>query len=44
MLETTAAGATLAAVGDLIGLDEVQTRTATLEDVYLELTGSETRS
>ncbi|MEH0927248.1 ABC transporter ATP-binding protein [Micromonospora sp. CPCC 205558] len=44
VLETTAAGATLAAVGDLIGLDEVQTRTATLEDVYLELTGSETRS
>ncbi|WP_326550958.1 ABC transporter ATP-binding protein [Micromonospora sp. NBC_01813] len=42
VLETTTAGATLAAVGELIGLDEVQTRTATLEDVYLELTGSET--
>ncbi|MEV6373642.1 ABC transporter ATP-binding protein [Micromonospora musae] len=44
VLETTAAGATLAAVGDLIGLDEVQTRTATLEDVYLELTGTEAHS
>ncbi|RIV40363.1 ABC transporter ATP-binding protein [Micromonospora radicis] len=44
VLETSTAGPTLAAVGDLVGLDEVQTRTATLEDVYLELTGSEPHS
>ncbi|GAA1365842.1 ABC transporter ATP-binding protein [Catellatospora chokoriensis] len=31
----------LSAVAEVAGLDGVQTRTATLEDVYLELTGSE---
>jgi ABC-2 type transport system ATP-binding protein len=40
VLETTAAGRTLAAVGAVAGLDGVQTRTATLEDVYLELIGA----
>ncbi|MFD7236538.1 ABC transporter ATP-binding protein [Streptomyces syringium] len=41
VLETRAAGPVLAAVGEVAGLDGVRTRTATLEDVYLELTGSE---
>ncbi|GGR37740.1 ABC transporter ATP-binding protein [Streptomyces netropsis] len=41
VIETRAAGPVLAAVGEVAGLDGVRTRTATLEDVYLELTGSE---
>ncbi|SPE61804.1 Fluoroquinolones export ATP-binding proteinc/MT2762 [Streptomyces netropsis] len=41
VIETRAAGPVLAAVGEAAGLDGVRTRTATLEDVYLELTGSE---
>lgn len=39
VLETTAPGKVLKAVDALTGLDGVMTRTATLEDVYLELTG-----
>ncbi|MBD0708867.1 MULTISPECIES: ABC transporter ATP-binding protein [unclassified Streptomyces] len=38
VLETHAAGRVLAAVDRLAGLDGVQTRTASLEDVYLDLT------
>ncbi|MEV7416678.1 ABC transporter ATP-binding protein [Streptomyces sp. NPDC089919] len=38
VLETRATGRVLAAVDALTGLDGVQTRTASLEDVYLELT------
>ncbi|MGW7428345.1 ABC transporter ATP-binding protein [Streptomyces sp. NPDC054861] len=38
VLETRTAGRVLAAVDRLAGLDGVQTRTATLEDVYLDLT------
>ncbi|MFG2616761.1 ABC transporter ATP-binding protein [Streptomyces sp. NPDC048507] len=39
VLETSAPGRVLQAVDALTGLDGVMTRTATLEDVYLELTG-----
>ncbi|MEV6670854.1 ABC transporter ATP-binding protein [Streptomyces sp. NPDC051162] len=39
VIETRAAGPLLAALGDAVGLDGIRTRTATLEDVYLELTG-----
>ncbi|UQX04381.1 ABC transporter ATP-binding protein [Streptomyces sp. RerS4] len=39
VLETSAPGRVLQAVDALVGLDGVMTRTATLEDVYLELTG-----
>ncbi|MFF2850667.1 ABC transporter ATP-binding protein [Streptomyces sp. NPDC058001] len=42
VLETTVSGKVLQAVDALTGLDGVQTRTATLEDVYLELTGATT--
>lgn len=38
VLETHAAGRVLAAVDRITGLDGVQTRTASLEDVYLDLT------
>ncbi|WP_406065184.1 ABC transporter ATP-binding protein [Streptomyces sp. NBC_01077] len=38
VLETHAAGRVLSAVDKLVGLDGVQTRTASLEDVYLDLT------
>ncbi|MEU7118874.1 ABC transporter ATP-binding protein [Streptomyces zaomyceticus] len=38
VLETHAAGRVLAAVDRIAGLDGVQTRTASLEDVYLDLT------
>jgi len=31
----------LVAVGEAVGFGAVRTRTATLEDAYLELTGSE---
>ncbi|WP_079125360.1 ABC transporter ATP-binding protein [Streptomyces lushanensis] len=40
VLETAVSGKVLQAVDALTGLDGVQTRTATLEDVYLELTGT----
>ncbi|MFJ2675627.1 ATP-binding cassette domain-containing protein [Streptomyces sp. NPDC087525] len=40
VLETAESGKVLQAVDALGGLDGVQTRTATLEDVYLELTGT----
>lgn len=40
VLETQVSGQVLTAVDRLTGLADVQTRTATLEDVYLELTGS----
>lgn len=43
VIETRSAGRVLIAVGEIAGLDAVQTRTATLEDAYLELTGSEHR-
>ncbi|MFF5705103.1 ABC transporter ATP-binding protein [Streptomyces sp. NPDC012794] len=39
VLETSVPGKVLQAVDALTGLDGVMTRTATLEDVYLELTG-----
>ncbi|MGH3311968.1 MAG: ATP-binding cassette domain-containing protein [Streptomyces sp.] len=42
VLETRVSGQVLTAVDKLGGLTGVQTRTATLEDVYLELTGSRT--
>ncbi|MEV7090996.1 ABC transporter ATP-binding protein [Streptomyces sp. NPDC093085] len=40
VLETAASGKVLQAVDERIGLDGVRTRTATLEDVYLQLTGA----
>ncbi|MFB7175309.1 ABC transporter ATP-binding protein [Streptomyces sp. NPDC056254] len=40
VLETATPGRVLQAVDTLTGLDGVMTRTATLEDVYLELTGA----
>ncbi|MER7763792.1 ABC transporter ATP-binding protein [Streptomyces sp. NPDC097619] len=40
VLETSAPGRVLQAVDAVTGLDGVLTRTATLEDVYLELTGA----
>ncbi|GAA1198291.1 ABC transporter ATP-binding protein [Streptomyces hebeiensis] len=40
VLETATSGKVLQALDALTGLDGVQTRTATLEDVYLELTGA----
>jgi ABC-2 type transport system ATP-binding protein len=44
VLETQVSGQVLTAVDKLTGLTDVQTRTATLEDVYLELTGTGTDS
>ncbi|MFI6648125.1 ABC transporter ATP-binding protein [Streptomyces sp. NPDC050529] len=44
VLETRAAGRVLSAVDGLTGLDGIQTRTADLEDVYLDLTARLTRS
>ncbi|MFE9096911.1 ABC transporter ATP-binding protein [Streptomyces sp. NPDC007264] len=41
VIETRSAGRVLAAVDAAVGLEKVQTRTATLEDVYLALIGSE---
>ncbi|MFE7117806.1 ABC transporter ATP-binding protein [Streptomyces sp. NPDC057654] len=41
VITTRAVGRVLAAVGGLTELQDVQTRTANLEDVYLELTGTE---
>ncbi|MDI5961759.1 ABC transporter ATP-binding protein [Streptomyces sp. SL13] len=41
VMETREPGRALVAVGELTGLDQVRTRTATLEDAYLRLTGSE---
>jgi len=40
ILETSEPGRALSEIDKLIGLHDVQTRTATLEDVYLELTGN----
>jgi ABC-2 type transport system ATP-binding protein len=40
IIETSTTGRVLTAIGDVVGLDEVQTRSATLEDIYLQLTGS----
>lgn len=42
VLETLDSGPVLAAIAELAGLQGVQTRTASLEDVYLELTGTGT--
>lgn len=39
-LETRLPGVVLVAVGEIVGLDQVSTRGASLEDVYLELTGT----
>jgi ABC-2 type transport system ATP-binding protein len=44
VIETRAPGSVLVAVGEIAGLDQVRTRTATLEDAYLQLTGSEHQS
>jgi len=41
VIETRNAGPVLVAVGEAVGFDAVRTRTATLEDAYLALTGSE---
>ena len=41
VIETRNAGPVLVAVGEAVGFGAVRTRTATLEDAYLELTGSE---
>ncbi|MFI1097302.1 ABC transporter ATP-binding protein [Streptomyces sp. NPDC020917] len=41
VIETHAANRVLVAVGEFVDMDAVQTRTATLEDAYLRLTGSE---
>ncbi|MFI9582715.1 ABC transporter ATP-binding protein [Streptomyces sp. NPDC052236] len=40
ILETLQSGPVLAAIDQIAGLQGVQTRTASLEDVYLELTGA----
>jgi ABC-2 type transport system ATP-binding protein len=40
VLETLQSGPVLAAIDELVGLQGVQTRTTSLEDVYLELTGT----
>ncbi|MGW2014650.1 ABC transporter ATP-binding protein [Streptomyces sp. NPDC001927] len=42
VLETLDAGPVLAAVGEIAGLQGIRTRTASLEDVYLQLTGDVT--
>jgi ABC-2 type transport system ATP-binding protein len=39
VIETRASGRTLTALDQAVGLDGVQTRTVSLEDIYLELTG-----
>ncbi|WP_329100880.1 ABC transporter ATP-binding protein [Micromonospora sp. NBC_01699] len=41
VVETRTPGRVLAALGTTVGLDEVQTRMVTLEDIYLELTEPE---
>jgi ABC-2 type transport system ATP-binding protein len=41
VIETHAANRVLVAVGEYVDIDAIQTRTATLEDAYLRLTGSE---
>ncbi|MFC4031055.1 ABC transporter ATP-binding protein [Streptomyces polygonati] len=41
VIETHAANRVLVAVGEYVDMDAIQTRTATLEDAYLRLTGSE---
>jgi ABC-type multidrug transport system ATPase subunit/Zn-dependent protease len=43
VIETRAANRVLVAVGAFVDMDAIQTRTATLEDAYLRLTGSEHR-
>jgi ABC-2 type transport system ATP-binding protein len=42
VVETRTPGTVLVALGEIAGLDQVRTRTATLEDAYLHLTGSTT--
>ena len=44
VIETRTPGPVLVAVGEIAGLEQVRTRTATLEDAYLQLTGSEHQS
>jgi ABC-2 type transport system ATP-binding protein len=44
VIETRDPGRVLVAVGEIAGLEQVRTRTATLEDAYLQLTGSEHQS
>ncbi|MCT4353374.1 ABC transporter ATP-binding protein [Streptomyces sp. Je 1-79] len=44
VLETVDAGPVLAAVGEIAGLQGIRTRTASLEDVYLQLTGDAPQS
>jgi ABC-type multidrug transport system ATPase subunit/Zn-dependent protease len=41
VIETHSANRVLVAVGEYVDMDAIQTRTATLEDAYLRLTGSE---
>jgi ABC-2 type transport system ATP-binding protein len=41
VMTTSSVATVLTAVGRITGIDDVQTRTATLEDVYLELAGTE---
>jgi hypothetical protein len=43
VLETRHANRVLVAVGSMVDMDAIQTRTATLEDAYLRLTGTEHR-
>ncbi|RKE17539.1 ABC transporter ATP-binding protein [Streptomyces sp. TLI_171] len=44
VISTRSANQVLLALADLVDLEEITTRTATLEDAYLELTASGTRS
>jgi ABC-2 type transport system ATP-binding protein len=44
VIETRSVGRVLAAIGGTVGLDAVQTRTVTLEDIYLDLTAPGARS
>jgi ABC-2 type transport system ATP-binding protein len=44
VLETRATGQVLAALDPLTGLDGVQTRTPSLEDVYLDITARQTQA
>ncbi|MER5638916.1 ABC transporter ATP-binding protein [Kitasatospora sp. NPDC002227] len=44
VITTRSASQVLLGLGELVGLEEVQTRTPSLEDAYLALTGSETHA
>jgi ABC-2 type transport system ATP-binding protein len=44
VLRTRSSGAVLAEIGEIAGLDGVRTRSTTLEDVYLQLTGTRNAS